>query len=332
MASFSGNIWNFFKAYPEVTVGGEKGPMGLTWISVPGPFFDVLVRARWKKSHPEIETTKFSGQSLRADWLEQTYLMPSLFDTPKILEIYQAQDISADAKEMLAQLSQNADFPGALLVADASSPGRKKKTSPSAKGKKIEQTPLHLMLEATITEYKFWEMDDFVSQLAREWKLSLNSDQLHAVLEESGGEIELIFALLRSMTQLPEGDVKYLSCEEIKLFKQGQNLDKFQIASWWGEKKWKELEKFLGKETLPIGEERALIAFIRSHILKFPDIWDGFAPAPTNQYQRGLFQQAKKWKIEEWEQEIFHLGAMEILAKQKSPLLWSSLRQRSLVS
>lgn len=326
MESFKGNIWNFLKAYPEVTLGGEQLSLGITWLSVPGPFYDVLLRARWHERHPGIETIKMSGQSLRAEWLQETYLMPSLFDSPKVLEIYQAQDISADAREMLAQLSQNTDFPGALLVADATGTVRNK----SSKGKKKEQTPLHLAFDATIVEQKYWEMNDFVSQLAREWKIPLTSKQINAIVEESAGEVELIFSLLRSFSTLSEDDVRNLSESDIKLYKQGGNVDKFQLASWWGEKKWDKLADFLGDETLPLGEERALISFIRAHLLKFPDIWDGFAPAPTNQFQRNLFQQAQNWRVEEWENEIYQLGEMEILAKQKSPLLWSRLRQRVL--
>ena len=323
MASFKFSIWEFLRKFPNVTTTvSETQAFGLVWIQVPDPFHDQIIRRRWHSGQNLQNVQKLSGDNLSQQWLEQTFLCPSLFSSPSILEIYQAQNLKPDVLETLASLIEQGACPGAFLTSYSQGNG-----SGGAKTKKNKST---VTPQIVIEPPKFWEFMKMVDFLCEEFNCQISDEVKQAIGDESGGEMDLIMALVGSLALLHPTDQAKLTAQDIKLVESGARVDKFEVAKLWGDKKWQELMHVLNLQELSAPQWRLLISFVRSHLLKFPDIWNQLAPAASNPYQRSLFEQAPKWNWTELSEEIKILSSLEIKAKSKESDWFGPLPSRAL--
>lgn len=248
-------------------------------------------------------------------WVEEEFQTLSLFGTQDAFFIHQAQDIAADALELL--LSQ--DVTGRFVVLSFE--------SENAAWKKIlkEGKLTTLQVEAP----KFWEPQKLLDFVASYLRLPLSWEAKGWILESLENNLGTFYNAL-GLVKLNHPEAREVGLKEVQELLLVEKLDQFALASLFCRKK--RLEFFLKVQHLhgDFDKLRGLFMFMQSHLIKVLDPSYLSQKPRLTSYDKDIQSTARLWKPQELLAAIEAFNRWEILSKRKESLLWTELKGETL--
>lgn len=309
--------WEFINNFPHLV---KEGDFGLYSFSCFDPYIEKIFLSTVPSSYLNNEGWKvLSGEDFTAQWIENNLATLDFFSNEQSIKVLNAQNISADAQELLLQNDIEWGSRYCLLIF-----GKENKFYEKLKKKKVGHT-------MKIKEPRFWEMQKLLKFLCDQTGIRVHYDIQNFILESVPNQPKDFILALKNLA-LQGGDPTRLNIEQARKIISHTRLDQFDLARKWGEKKFKSFyEEVLNLQ----GDFDSMIQFFRfmqTHVTKMVDPSYVREKAKLSQYDKQIQAHSKIWTVGELRDELRFFGECEIEAKCRSVMLVHKIRTRLIQS
>ena len=311
---FKDKPWGFFKEHPNLLGPTKTGFFSLYCLD---PFIERIAHQRIKQELKKVERKlKFViGGEISIDWLEDNFVIPSLFAEDESFHVLHAEDIPNKVQDYI--LEHQIEFSNKLLILSFT----KKSKLFDKLTKNKEGT--HYKIELPM----FWEGERLLDFYCQEMKITL-SRRVRDFLLETVPHVSEHFVNSLKIIRVHLGHGNDGDLESLKELIEPSKFDKFHLAHLFSEKKKTAFYQELLRFTLPKEELMLFFSFMQGHLLKVSD------PSYTNdkkgklsKYDKEIQHSSKHWNADELKREINNFSRMQIKAKSGSVLLTDYLRK-----
>jgi hypothetical protein len=302
--------WDFVKGSPYLI---QESKPGIYVFYLSDIFLGRILQNRLERAaFTSGKLTKLVGADISADWLENTFLGLSLFGGDESYLVLGSETTSVQAIEYLSSTKLPMD--DRFLIFFIFGAKYKKEV-----WKKIEAN--HIKVEAP----KFWEMQKLLHFMSSELNVRLDYASQKLILENVEHQCSEFYSVLQNLSVLYPNHNE-LTSEQVKPFIALGKIDKFELASLYGRKRFANVYESLVQNEVSFEEYHQVFSFFRSHFIKLSDPSYMKKKGKLSKYDQEILLLSKNWSGDEIEKEIVKISDFEILSKQKSTQLKAKLR------
>lgn len=308
-------VWDFFSSFPS---GGWSSLQGKVVLHAFDPLAlrlmkDYILEGVEHGTRPVL----LDGPELKAEWVEENFLMLGLFGNTESYIINRPEEMAASVKELFLRDDLILDGRVVAFTTQTESAFIKKIL-------KLENIH-HVQIEAP----RFWETAKLLDFLCSHHKLPLKHEAKTYLLKAIEPEFMPLYDVCR-LIKLNHPELKEIGIKEVESLVGMERLDQFALATDMGKKSWRQFfERLLDVEHEP-SRLIQVFSFLQGHLLRLADPTYLDGKARLSQYDKEIQTLAKVWKPKEVRETLRRLQAWEIAAKRKDPFLPSMLRQARL--
>lgn len=308
--------WDFYRIHPHILSADFEGVATFFGLD---PYVEALylkrLRGMLKSNHKDYQIVM--GAEVSVDWVEENIIQVGLFSGLQSYIILSAEEMSAAVIKKLA--SSEYRLENRVLVLSSS----KDKQMLESLGKKMKAQMYR------IEPPPFWEHHKLLDYLCDECKYPIPmkvQNYLLEALEPNPGALLTAINLLK--LHRPDGG-ETLKIDFVKELIPSEFLERFRLASLYGQKKPQFFKELLEKE-LAFAQLQEFFSFMQSHLLKMLDPSYMLKKQRPSKYDRELVAQAKGWRADQLKRSIHYFAECELLCKSKDESLFDKLRREYL--
>ncbi|MCO4792127.1 MAG: hypothetical protein KC493_00330 [Bacteriovoracaceae bacterium] len=301
--------WEFFRNNPSVIDFSLKGVHA---VSVFDPFIESLVNHKLKKAG---EFKIALGSEVDSSWIESKLSTMDLFsmgDNDSWL-ILRPEDMSKPLLERFIKGEITIDDRIFVMVFSSDN----KIFDEMAKSNHINTLKMEVP--------RFWEQGKLLTFLGNEMGVQLNSEIQNYLLSAIPNTTQDFVHAIRTLRLETQGSS--LTLEKVKYLISESRLDQFALASEFGKRNRKQFFKTLTRLEMDFDSLRSLFGFMQGHLAKILDPGYIQKKSRASKYDKEIEMHSKLWKQDELVSDIHQFSELELLAKQKNPLLKNKIRE-----
>jgi hypothetical protein len=300
-------VWNFIKSNPKII-----NDFGVYYFELFDPLIAMLFKRRIAKYIIDIEFKTLAAEQITPNWIEANWQTMDLFGSCDSYFIQSVEQMNSKSIEQLIDQALMSD--NRFLVFFSYS-------SKYAKEFKKIATHHHVIESA-----KFWEENKLLDFMLDEMEIGLSYEAKNWLLEIIEHDVISFWNALNILA-LNFPDVHEFNLNHLKQVLSQSRFSRFDVANLFSKK---QLRLFF-EQTLPFCNQFEMLigffSFMQTHVLKIMDSSFTENKFKLTKYDKEVVAANKIWESSELELYLELFSDLERLAKTKSVLLSSKLKQ-----
>lgn len=287
-------------------------PEGVTALCCYDPFIERMALSRIERQRGGT-WQKISLKEVGNQWFENRFLCRGLFDQEESYLFLDAHEAQRPLKEKVLSMVEQMEKKCVLFVFQR-------------REYLLEGLQKHPKVQIwNIKAPSPWQKDKLFDFLSAKMNLQLPSP-VRTYLLDCVEEVQEIVNALK-MIKIHASPGVPLTLELVKGLVKSARVDLFKLGHLYGERKFALFYGELLQQDFPYDEYRNLFSFLQGHLIKIYDPSYGANKEHRSRYDRRIEEERKEWpNREEIVASIQKMANLEIMAKEKNPLLQGKLR------